>query len=217
MDTVKMRNHILEAHHHEDNTHELARLLQGRLHQLHKTVNLSASEPQHQLLHFVSTFVKRTPELIDTLQEIAIRIKNEGIIETLTGVCMDYFFWPPPLLAGRHGMNGVMGKAYLCHRLIEEFNDCHQVFCNYPLLPLDLTCSNLIVHQLIGEPAANLLDDFVHNTTAELCERCNLNSYSAPAPTDRDYLLEVCRRRSLLDDLSQAAIINNGFPRCVIH
>lgn len=212
-----MRDHILAARHHEDNTHELARLLQGRLHQLHKAISTTSNEPENTLLCFVNSFVERTPELIDTLHEIATSPGEEAIIETLTATCMEFFLWPPPLLAGRHGMNSVMGKAYLCHRIIEEFNDCHQVFCNYPLLPLDFTCSNLIVHQLIGEPVANLLDDFVHNTTATLCEECNLSSYSAPVPSDREHLLAVCRRRSLLDDLSQTTIINNGFPCCVIH
>lgn len=217
MDTVTMRNHILEARHHEDNTHELARLLQGRLHQLHKTINTTTREPENALLSFVGSFVERTPALIDTLHEIASNTREESIIETLTATCMDFFLWPPPLLEGRQGMNSIMAKAYLCHRIIEEFNDCHQVFCNYPLLPLDLTCSNLIIHQLIGEPVANLLDDLIHKTTATLCEQCNLNSYSAPAPTDRNHLLAVCRRRALLDDLSQTAIINNGFPCGTIH
>jgi hypothetical protein len=57
-----------------------------------------------------------------------------------------------------------MDEAYLAHRLIEEVNDRFMLRTSIPLVPVDMTMSNLIVHSLIGEPFANELDEAVHYT-----------------------------------------------------
>ena len=51
-----------------------------------------------------------------------------------------------------------MYQAYLAHRLLEELNDALNAIYNCPVIPVDMTRSNLIVHHIIGEPFANQID-----------------------------------------------------------
>ena len=51
-----------------------------------------------------------------------------------------------------------MYQAYLAHRLLEELNDVLSANYNCPVIPVNMTRSNLIVHHIIGEPFANQID-----------------------------------------------------------
>lgn len=175
MDTVNLRNAIYEAEHHEALSHELAQLLKWRLDHLHSTIRVCPTNPVKQLLDFVAKFVNRTAPLLDSIIAYQ-RTDNEDLTDTLVATCTDFFVAPPPILADCRGMNGAMNKSYLCHRIVEEVNDAQRVVGGTPLTSLDFTCSNLIVHQLIGEPFANQLDDFVlrsANKLRPLCRPCS--------------------------------------------
>ena len=218
MDTVTMRTHIQSARRHEDRTHELARLLHARLARLHSAICVRSAEPHIHLLSFVTAFVDRTPELLDILQETTRNTPREELGELIGDACMNFFTAPPPLIKGRNGMNGAMAKSYLCHRIIEEINDCHRVFCRQPLLPVDFTSANLIIHQLIGEPLANLLDNLVDVVASRLYDLCDFSHLAGCNGTGIDEWLAVCRRHALMDDnLSQGVVISNIFPGCTIH
>jgi len=218
MDTVTIRAQIQKAQHHETCTHELAMLLRTRVCHLHSTISVRAAEPHIHLLSFVTGFVHRAPDLLDTLQEVSRNTPQEELSELIGEICIGFFASPPPLLKGLNGMNGAMGKAYLCHRIVEEINDCYRVFCHRALLPVDFTCSNLIIHQLIGEALGNLLDNLVHVVAAELYDFCDFSRFSPFRSDSGDALLAACRRRHLLnDDLHQAVVISKIFPGCTIH
>lgn len=218
MDTVTIRNQIHKAQHHETLTCELALLIQARVNRLHSTLCVRGEEPHIQLLSFIHAFVNRTPDLLDALQEISRNRPGEELSETLCGICMGFFMSPPPLLKGRNGMNGAMAKAYLCHRIIEEMNDCYRVFCQTPLLPVDFTTANLIIHQLIGEPLGNLLDNLVHGMAARLYDGSDFSRLSHVKCTNTEDMLAICRRRALLDEaLHQTVIISSAFPGVTIH
>ncbi len=218
MDTVTIRNEINKAQHHEADTHELAALLFRRLHNLHAAISVKPpNKPLQHLLEFVGKFINRTPNLLDTLLEASRNSPREELCEALTGTCLDYFFSPPPLLAGRSGLNGAMAKAYLCHRLVEELNDCCAVKFAVPLLPVDFTCSNLIIHQLIGEPLANLLDDLVHNTVKRL-QYLTGNCCVERSVRRDESLTALCHQRALMDeDISAIFSINSCLASCTIH
>lgn len=217
MDTVNLRQQIEEAERHEQRTHELARLLHARLHHLHHRIQLVTSEPHRYLLDFVSRFVGRAPDLLDALVEIPRNAEEDRVSEAVGAVCLEFFFAPPLLLAGRRGMNSAMAKAYLCHRVIEEVNDCYQLRRSYPLLPLDFTCANLIVHQLIGDAVANLLDEVVHARAARLWELCQPLA-SEPIATEQEKSLICCRRHGLLrGDFGAALTIHSALPGCNLH
>ncbi|MDP2227952.1 MAG: hypothetical protein Q8J78_10820, partial [Moraxellaceae bacterium] len=57
------------------------------------------------------------------------------------------------------GLCELLERSYLVQRMVEEVNDRFMVMAGAPLLALDMTTANLIVHQIIGEPWANALDD----------------------------------------------------------
>jgi hypothetical protein len=62
----------------------------------------------------------------------------------------------------------MLDEAYLAHRLIEEAND-HLMECiGYPLIPVELTRSNIIVHGIIGEPYANELDAIAESLSRQM-------------------------------------------------
>lgn len=218
MDTVTIRNQIQRARQHETLTHELATLLQARLNRLHSTICVKSAQPHMLLLSFVTTFVERTPDLLDTLQDVARHTPQEELSDRIGNICLGFFTAPPPLLKGHNGMNGIMAKAYLCRRIVEEINDCYRVCCHRPLLPVDFTGSNLIIHQLIGEPLGNLLDNLVHIAASQLYEIYDFRHFAALGSVDTDELLATCRRRDLLgDNLRQSVMISNLFPGCTIH
>ena len=222
MDTVTIRNEIQRAFDHEASTHELAALLRRRVGNLHSNivVHRKRADTNQSLLQFVGKFINRTPALLDTLLVATRHSQREELCEVLANTCQDFFACPPPLLSGRSGLNGVLAKSYFCHRLIEELNDYCAVVTRTPLLPLDITCSNLIVHHLIGEPFANLLDDLVETTvqrlqdiTAPWVRRAYQDSDDQGEKVER-----LCRRHGLLGaDPSPDLCIASRYFSVTIH
>lgn len=77
------------------------------------------------------------------------------------GISYAFFLAPPDLVDKLPGLEKIMHSAYLSERLIEEIND-HCTRSQFePLLPIDMTTANLIIHNIIGEPLANDLDRFI--------------------------------------------------------
>jgi hypothetical protein len=82
----------------------------------------------------------------------------------------DYFLHPPDDLPD-DGLGELLDEAFLAHRLLEEVNDHHIRHLQRPLLPVDMTEANVIVHHLLGDALANRLDQRVHDTAAKLLAR----------------------------------------------
>lgn len=166
MDTVTMRTAITQAWQHEQRTRELAQLLNSRLYQLHHSVQTGDDEPVDMLLDFVDRFVRRTPDILDGIGDLTRNSAYDELGEALLGACAEFFVAPPALLHGRNGLNGAMCKAFLCQRLIEDINDSCLLRNGAQLAPIDITRANLVIHHLVGEPFANLLEDRVR----DLCQ-----------------------------------------------
>ena len=177
------------------------RLLRRRLRHLYPgAVAFRAGPPDQSVFLFVCNFINRTPNLLDTLLDAARGTRREDVCDAVAVLCLDFFLSPPPLLAGRSGLNGAMGKAYLCQRMIEELNDCCTLRRAAPLLPLELSCSNLMVHQLIGRPLAPMLDNLVASTVSRLQELAAAALAVEPGEEKGERAVRLCRRRALLDD-----------------
>jgi hypothetical protein len=69
-----------------------------------------------------------------------------------------------------------MEQAYLSHRLIEEVNDQYIVRAGIPLIPMDITKANIIVHHLVGEVRANSLDDVVEKMAKQMTSQDSVYS-----------------------------------------
>lgn len=124
---------------------------------------------------------------------------------------------PPALVAGHEGLNSLMGESYLAHRLVEEVNDRFISGYNMPLVPMDMTRSNLIIHHLIGEPFANQLDSAVHLIVDELQQK-DLVFVPEACQEDRSnrWASDLQRWPCLIDNLS-VNLLFNGSGQLLIH
>lgn len=173
MDTVNLRQSIAQAKLLEQQTGLLAAHLSKKAKSLHHAIKMPPSDKVSILLDFIVRYTEHVAELIDVLNAIGINANCSEYTDAVVFVCAELFESPPPVLSNHQDLSALMGKAYLAHRVIEEINEHFAQQCNEPLIPMDMTRSNLIVHQLIGEPFANLLDD-IAQIIAEQLERGHL-------------------------------------------
>ncbi|WP_461482224.1 hypothetical protein, partial [Porticoccus sp.] len=154
MDTVNLRQAIATAKAHEQSTGQLAHLMQTRANRLHHTIQLPPRNIVPALLNFIIHYIDQVPEFIDAVDAIANECNISDYTEPVMNVAKEFFIQPPELIDGHHGLSALMDESYLAHRLIEEVNDRFMSRYNMPLVPMDMTRSNLIIHHLIGEPFA---------------------------------------------------------------
>jgi hypothetical protein len=165
---ITIHEMIKRAKAHERQHHNLATLLEQHVdsHDCSPIV-LPKSGAIENLVKFVTAYIEHVPKFIEATQSIT---SSAGILdhtEPFIDLAEAYFLKPPSILAGHFGLDELMYEAYLAHRLMEEVNDRFMVRTSVPLIPMDMTKSNLIIHTLIGEPFANELDEAVHYTTEQ--------------------------------------------------
>jgi hypothetical protein len=158
----QIRETIRQAKAAENESHALSSFLRTQVHRLHPAIDLPKQDPHEVLVEFVTRYIEHVPEFLDALSAL---MNEAGIYEQgrcFLEIAEDFFIEPPELLAEHTGMRALIDEAYLAHRLVEEVNDRIVAMCGVPLTPMDLTFSNLVVHQLLGEDFANQLDLAVH-------------------------------------------------------
>lgn len=165
MPTDAIRDTIELAKLQEQQQGHLAKLLQQQLlNNIHTTIQLPAEDACQSLLDFVIAYIEHVPSFIDAARDIARQANIEEYTEPFLKLAEDYFLKPPEIKASRVGLAELMDEAYLAHRLIEEVNDRFMIRSSIPLVPMDMSMSNLIIHSLIGEPFSNELDEAVNYT-----------------------------------------------------
>jgi len=165
-----IRESIAEAHRIEAENHRLRDFLEAKLPELHHAIALPSGKGLDALLEFVTHYIEHVPDFIEALTELT---KSAGVYQyakTFLCIAEDYFFEPPELLKGRDGLLALVDEAYLAHRLIEEVNDRVMMASGFPVAPMDMTLSNIIVHDLLGDDFANQLDLAVHYSMESLFE-----------------------------------------------
>ncbi len=174
MTTDAIRDTIALAKLHEQEHQHLAALLNRHVQSnMHIAIQLPKEDASASLMRFVIAYIEHVPDLIDAARAITEEANIQACAEPFLKLAEDYFLKPPEIVAGHIGLHELMDEAYLAHRLIEEVNDRYMVRTSIPLVPIDMTMSNLIVHSLIGEPFANELDEAVHYTV----ERAMMKEY----------------------------------------
>lgn len=163
--TNKIRHAIQLAAEHEQQSHVLRKCIQAQIPSLHGSIHLPKNDTTEALLDFVMRYVSHVPNFLDAIEGITKEAGIHDYASIFINIAEDFFIKPPDVVGDHSGMEALLDKAYLAHRLIEEVND--RVIARYgiPLAPLDMTRANLIVHQLIGEPYANELDFAVFYST----------------------------------------------------
>ncbi len=159
---VYIRETIHEAQRVEQETHALSQFLRARASELHPAIQLPKENSDQVLLEFITQYIEHVPDFLEALSAV---MTDAGIYhhgKYFIQIAENFFVEPPQLIEDHSGMRALIDEAYLAHRLIEEVNDRLLGLFGAPLLPMDMTFSNLIVHTLLGEPFANQLDLTVH-------------------------------------------------------
>ena len=218
MDTVNIRQAIAAAKAHEKATGQLARLMQARVSKLHHTIQLPPENIVPALLNFILHYIDQVPEFIDAVDTIASECEITDYTEPVMQIAKEFFIQPPNLIDGHDGLNALMDESYLAHRLIEEVNDRFMSRFNTPLVPMDMTRSNLIIHHLIGEPFANQLDHAVH-IIADHLQGGDLVMVPEACKVDRSsrWANDLQRWPCLVDNLSVNLLLNSQTARVLIN
>lgn len=139
-----------------------------KLTELHPVIGINDADPVSCLVSFVEQYVEMAPRLVECVETSAQQIRRETLFAPFLAAALHAFERPSALLAQYDGMDGLLIKAYLCHRLIEEMYENNRSIRNANLINSQPTQSNLLAHHLIGEPFANELDSSIFITVRDL-------------------------------------------------
>lgn len=174
-----IRESIKAALIYERNTGELRAFLDALAPKLHKTISLPQDMPGGTLWGFIVHYIKTVPEYLEVLTKLLQEAGTLGEAQVFINIAEEFFIDPPETVQQQAGLKALIDEAYLAHRLIEEINDRLLMLCGAPLTPMDMTLSNIIVHDLLGEEFANQLDLAVHFAIESLFNPEEINEHSA--------------------------------------
>ncbi|MEZ5502813.1 MAG: hypothetical protein R3E50_09170 [Halioglobus sp.] len=155
----------------ENETHQLFARLEKQLPQLQKKLLLPEQEPVTALLAFIVGYVQSVPSCLHLVTAVSKRLGFYAYAAPFLHLAEDYFLQPPEVLPQDGSLEALLDEAFLAHRLLEEVNDHHIRHLQRPLLPLDMTEANIIVHHLLGDEFATRLEQLVQFTAAQLLDR----------------------------------------------
>lgn len=171
MTTTGIRETINAALQHEAQTGALRQVLSPRLPQLQRQLVLPETEPIEALMSFIASYVESVPGSLNLVTAVSKQFGFHDYAAPFLHMAEDYFLQPPDVLPDNGGLEALLDEAFLAHRLLEEVNDHHIRHLQRPLLPLDMTEANLIVHHLLGDELASRLEHLVQFTASHLLER----------------------------------------------
>lgn len=174
-----IRDSIAQAIELEQESNELHRYLGVLAPQLHKAISLPAKAPADALLEFVIRYIQQVPDFLEILNKLLQEAGIEEQGQVFVNIAEDFFSNPPELIKHEVGLKALIDKAYLAHRLLEEINDRLLMMCGAPLTPMDMTLSNIVIHDILGEEFANQLDMAVHYTIETLFNPENIAQHRA--------------------------------------
>ncbi len=150
MTTAGIRETITAALAHEQEKGAFHGLLTERLPALHEKLVLPVDKPLAALMAFVVNYIESVPGSLNLVTAISKQQGFHDYAAPFLHMAEDYFLQPPDVLSDDEGLEAVLDEAFLAHRLLEEVNDHHIRHLQRPLLPLDMTEANLVVHYLLG-------------------------------------------------------------------
>ncbi|MEM8561473.1 MAG: hypothetical protein AAGF57_04525 [Pseudomonadota bacterium] len=171
MVTALIREKIIAAVHRESKTRALSNRLLSQLPQLSNKLILPDDDPIVGLITFIRDYVASVPESILLVTAVSKHMGFYDYAQPFLDMAEDYFLNPPDGLSANGELAALMNEAFLAHRLLEEVNDHHIRHLQRPLLPIDMTEANVIVHHLLGDEVANRLDQKVLETAGQLLSR----------------------------------------------
>ena len=182
MGTNTIRSVIAAARLKETQTRALHGDFSQQLPRLRERLLLPEDNAAAQLVSFVEQYIEYVPVFIDSVTRISKELGLYRYVSPFLYMAEDFFLAPPEQLEQEVGLRALLDEAFLAQRLIEEVNDLHTRHYHRPLLPLDMTRANVIVHHLIGDQLANSLDALVEHTVQRLVVRKHLLQKNTPLP-----------------------------------
>lgn len=171
MTTAGIRKTIATALSHERETGAFRSLQTRQLPTLQEKLLLPDHEPMAALMDFVVNYIESVPGSLDLVTAVS---KQQGFYDyaaPFLHMAEDYFLRPPDVLPDDESLEAVLDEAFLAHRLLEEVNDHHIRHLQRPLLPLDMTEANLVVHYLLGDELATRLEHLVQFAASHHLEK----------------------------------------------
>lgn len=170
MSTTDIRESINAALAHEARTNDFQQQLQQRLPALRSKLEFPKDSAEDALLAFVIDYVESVPGCLSLVTAVSKQLGFFDYAAPFLHMAEDYFLCPPGELPDVGGLEAVLDEAFLAHRLLEEVNDHHVRHVRRPLLPLDMTEANLIVHHLLGDEFATRLERLVQFAASNLLQ-----------------------------------------------
>lgn len=171
MDIPGIRDTIASALRNERKTGRLSAILASQLPQLREKLVLPEQEPVAALMAFITDYVESVPGCLSLVSAVSKQLGFFDYAAPFLHMAEDFFLSPPEELPEGGGLDALMDEAFLAHRLLEEVNDHHIRHMHRPLLPVDMTEANIIVHHLLGDELANRLEQLVQYTASQLLTR----------------------------------------------
>ncbi|MEH6635125.1 MAG: hypothetical protein V7700_06370 [Halioglobus sp.] len=166
-----IRETIAAAIRKEGETNQLRLRLEEQLPQLSDKLVLPDDAPLPALMSFITDYVKSVPGCLQLVTAVSKRQGFYDYAAPFLHMAEDYFLQPPDELPADEGLEALLDEAFLAHRLLEEINDHHIRQLQRPLLPVDMTEANIIVHHLLGDEFATRLEQLVQFTASQLLHR----------------------------------------------
>lgn len=155
---MQIRESIEIAKERERKSGRLQTYIEAKIPAMHRSIRLPENGATQQLLTFITHYIEHVPDFLQALAAHCEQAKLGEFTDVCIKIIEDFFISPPELISQHEDLHALIDEAYLAHRMIEELNDRLMLLCGAPLVPMDMTLSNIIVHDLIGEEFANELD-----------------------------------------------------------
>ena len=134
------------------------------------------------LMEFVIGYIESVPGSINLVRAVSKQLSFYRYVAPFLHMAEDFFIQPPEDVSTAYGLEALLDEAFLAHRLLEEVNDYHIENLGHPLLPVDMTEANIIVHHLLGETLANRLESLVQYASLEVLKKVGVWDKVHPLP-----------------------------------
>ncbi len=171
MTATDIRETIVAALRYEKDTGDFEQKLALLIPGLRERLVLPEQDPASALMAFITDYVESVPGCLSLVTAISKQLGFHEYAAPFLHMAEDYFLQPPEGIPGDGGLEAILDEAFLAHRLLEEVNDHHIRHLSRPLLPLDMTEANLIVHHLLGDEFATRLEHLVQFTASHPLEQ----------------------------------------------
>jgi len=152
----------------EAKTSAFHHMMEDKVYKLHLIIGLHNEDQAQCLVKFATEYIEMAPRVMECVAACAKEANADFLFEPLLEKAYNYFINPTVIFSHYTGLDGLLMKAYLCHRLLEEMYENNKSIRNSKLCAVEVTQANLLAHQLIGEPFANELDESALITVKEI-------------------------------------------------